>query len=139
MMLYLEYETYKRKYHAIQNEYNAILTEKEGLFTKTQAKAIRYDKERVQSSVGGNGFDEYLIAVEQKKIDERLTVARQLLEDRERLLRLKEIELRQSHDRMDLIYTMRYVDGKKPHVIAKALNYSNSQVYRILDKIKSNL
>lgn len=138
-MVYPEYEAYKSKYIIIQGVYNSILTEKEALFEKTQAKAIRYDKEKVQSSVGGNGFDEYLIAVEKKKIDKRLNVARQLMEDRERLLQIKEKELRQSHDRMDIIYAMRYIDGKKPYLIAKALNYSNSQVYRILNQIDRDI
>lgn len=138
-MVYLEYEKFKKKYIEIQNKYNDILTEKENLFTRTQPNAIRYDKLQVQGGVYGNGFDEYLIEKEQEKIDERLSEVRQLLEDRERLLKLKENELRASKDRYDIIYCMRYMDNKRPYVIARSLDYSESQIYRILDKIQKNI
>ena len=137
--VFIDYETYKCKYLEIQVKYNEILTEKENLFTKTQPNAIRYDKVQVQGGKYGNGFDEYLIAKEKKKIDERLAEARQLLEDRERLLKLKEKELRASKDKLDLIYCMRFVDNKRPYAIARSLNYSESQIYRILDKIQKEI
>lgn len=138
-MIYLEYERFKVKYLEIQNKYNEILTEKENLFTKTQPNAIRYDLEHVQGGDHENGFDSYLIAKEEKKIDERLFEARQLLEDREKLLLLKEKELRASKDKLDRIYCMRFVDNKRPYIIARSLNYSESQIYRIIDKIQKSL
>ena len=138
--VFIDYEIYKRKYIEIQVKYNEILTEKENLFTRTQPNAIRYDKLQVQGGTNfGNGFDEYMIAKENAKIDERLIEARQLLEDRERLLKLKEKELRSSKDKLDLIYCMRFVDNKRPYTIARALNYSESQIYRILDKIQKGI
>ena len=137
--VFIDYEIYKRKYIEIQVKYNEILTEKENLFTRTQPNAIRYDKLQVQGGNLGNGFDDYLIAKENAQIDERLIEARQLLEDRERLLKLKEKELRSSKDKLDLIYCMRFVDNKRPYTIARALNYSESQIYRILDKIQKGI
>lgn len=138
--VYIDYELYKIKYLEIQAKYNDILTEKENLFTKTQPNAIRYDKLQIEGGkLRGNGFDEYMIAKENAKIDERLIEARQLLGDRERLLKLKEKELRASKDKLDRIYCMRYVDNKRPYAIARALNYSESQIYRILDKIQKDL
>lgn len=138
--VYIDYEIYKCKYLEIQSKYNEILTEKENLFAKTQPNAIRYDKLQIEGGkLVGNGFDEYLIAKEEDKIDERLTEARQLLEDRERLLKLKEKELRASKDKLDQIYLMRFVDNKRPYAIARSLNYSESQIYRILDKIQKDL
>lgn len=137
--VFIDYELYKRKYLEIQVKYNEILTEKENLFTKTQPNAIRYDKMQVQGGTYGNGFDEYMIAKESAKIDERLIEARQLLEDRERLLKLKEKELRASKDKLDQIYCMRFVDNKRPYAIARSLNYSESQIYRILDKIQKEI
>ena len=136
-MIYLEYERFKVKYLEIQNKYNEILTEKENLFTKTQPNAIRYDKESVQGGQPVNGFDEYLIEKESKRIDERLREARQLLDDREKLLRLKEDELRKSRDIINKIYVLKYIDGMHPKKIADSLNYSRSQVYRMLNSIKS--
>lgn len=137
--VFIDYEIYKSKYFEIQVKYNEILTEKENLFTKTQPNALRYDKVAVQGGTYANGFDEYLIAKDREQIDERLAEARQLLEDRERLLKLKEKELRASKDRLDLIYCMRYVDNKRPYAIARSLNYSESQIYRILDKIQKEI
>lgn len=137
--VFIDYETYKIKYLEIQTKYNEILIEKENLFTKTQPNAIRYDRLQVQGGMSGNGFDEYLIAKEKAHIDERLFEARQLLEDRERLLKLKEKELRSSKDKLDLVYCMRYVDNKRPYAIARSLNYSESQIYRILDKIQKDI
>lgn len=138
--VYIDYEIYKCKYLEIQSKYNEILIEKENLFAKTQPNAIRYDKLQIEGGkLVGNGFDEYLIAKEEDKIDERLTEARQLLEDRERLLKLKEKELRASKDKLDQIYLMRFVDNKRPYAIARSLNYSESQIYRILDKIQKDL
>ena len=137
--VFIDYEIYKCKYNEIQIKYNEILTEKENLFTRTQPNAIRYDKLQVQGGTLDNGFDEYLIAKEKAQIDERLTEARQLLEDRERLLKLKEKELRASKDNLDLVYCMKYVDNKRPYAIARAMNYSESQIYRILDKIQKDI
>ncbi len=137
--VYIDYETYKCKYLEIQKKYNAILSEKENLFTKTQPNAITYDKVQVKGGKLMNGFDEYLIAKEKEQIDERLAEARQLLEDRERLLKLKEKELRASKDKLDLVYCMRFVDNKRPYAIARCLNYSESQIYRILDKIQKEI
>ena len=138
-MVYLEYEAYKRKFLDVLINYNDILTEKENLFNKTQSIAIRYDRENVQHSVGDSGFDKYLVEKEAKRIDERLDEARQLLDDREKILKLKEVELRASTDKPDQIYCMRFLDYKRPHEMAKILNYSVSQIYRILDKIQKNM
>ena len=135
-MVYLEYESFKKRYLATQHEYSAILMEKENLFTMTQPKAIKYNSDRVQSSHSGNVFDDYLIAKESKQIDERLSEARSLLDDREKLLELKEKELRLSNDKTDIVYCLKYIEGMSTNSIAKRLNYSKSQVYRVLDRIK---
>ena len=139
-MVCIEYERLKASYVRMQSVCDSILREKEKYFTKTQPNAIRYDKLQIEGGkLRENGFDEYLIAKEEDKIDERLAEARQLLEDRERLLKLKEKELRASKDKLDLIYCLRYVDNKRPYAIARSLNYSESQIYRILDKIQKEI
>lgn len=136
-MVFMEYEQYKIKYQEIQKIYNNILEEQERLFTKTQPNAIRYDKENVMGGMVVNGLDEYLIEKDKKQIDKRLKEARQLSEDRGRLLKLKEKELRESGCKLDIVYVAKYVDGIHPNEIAKSLNYSKSQVYRMLNQIKS--
>lgn len=138
-MLYLDYELYKVRYLETQKKYNEILSEKEELFTKTQPKAIKYDKEKVSGGGGSNAFDDYLIAKDEKRIDERLAEVKSLLDDRKVLLDLKEKELRRSKDTIDKIYVRRFLDHAKVNRIASQIGYSESQVYRILNIISESV
>lgn len=134
-MLFLDYEEYKTKYIETQKKYDEILSEKEELFARTQPKAIRFDVERVAGGKQEKTFDTYLIDKERKRIDERLDEVKSLLEDRERLLKLKRVELYESNELYDKIYRLKYVETIRAYKIARMLNYSPSQVYRILEQI----
>ena len=138
-MIYIEYVEYKQKYYAAQKKYNEILNEKEKLFAKTQPSAIPTDKEIVSGGKPSNAFDNYLIAKEKKKIDERLEEANSILEDREKLLKLKEEELRHSKDWHDKIYTYYYIDKLSVTKIGMRVPYSRAQIFRILRIIKKNI
>jgi hypothetical protein len=138
-MVYLEYERYKARFYAAQKMFEDALLEKERLFTKTQPNAITYDRDPVQTSPNPNILDDYVIALETERIDERLEPYRVLLKDRECLLDLKERELRKSPDRYDKIYVCKYLDGMSTNRITKALNYSRAQVYRILKQISKKI
>lgn len=135
-MIYIEYEQYRCKYLDLQEQFNHFLTEKERILTRTLPNAIRYDKDKTSSSLDGNPLEDYVIELEESKVDESLDRIRQLLEDRERLLQLKEKELRMSQDVYDRIYRMKYLDCMGINKIAKIMHYSRSQVYRILENIK---
>lgn len=139
MFVYIVYEDFKNKYLETQKKYDEILKEKEELFLKTQPKAIVYDKEKIDSGYIHNAFDEYLIAKEKARIDERLIEVKIILRDRERLLYLKEQELRSSKNHIDQIYRMRYIDFYNIRKIAKISCYSESQIYRILERMKKTL
>lgn len=138
-MLYLEYERAKARFYASQKMFEKALLEKERLFTITQPKAITYDKDTVQTSPKGDILDNYLIALEEEKIEEKLAPVRRLLKDRERLLDIKERELRESPDRHDKVYVCRFLEGMSIRSIAKALNYSKSEIYRTLQSIKKHI
>ena len=138
-MLYMEYDEYLAWYKATERQYNEILMEKEALFQTTQAKAITYDKEKVSGTIQNNTLENYIAKKEERKIDERLAEVKSILDDRERLLRSKENELRASNHLHDKVYTMRYIDFLSPYVIAKKLNYSKSEIYRIIDKINKKI
>lgn len=136
-MVYQVYEEYKVKYLSAQKAFDVVLTEKERIFTKTQPNAIRYDQDKIQVSPDANMMDNYVIEMERKRINEKLAELRLLLMDRESLLRLKEAELRHSKDIYDRIYVLKYLEGKRVEKIAKEVGYSDSQVYRKLEKIDS--
>lgn len=138
-MIYTIYEEYKNKYYDTQREYDIILTEKEKLFMLTQPSAVKFDKEPVSGGIVDNMFERYLILKEEKKIDQRLEEIKSILDDRERLLKLKEQELRESTNVQDKIYKYRYIDKLKVYKIAKLVGYSEPQIYRILKIIKNNL
>lgn len=138
-MIYTIYEEYKNKYYETQREYDIILTEKEKLFSITQPSAVKFDKEVVSGGVVDNTFERYLILKEEKKIDQRLEEIKSLLDDRERLLKLKEQELKASTNIHDKIYKYRYIDRLKVYKIAKLVGYSEPQIYRILKIIKREI
>jgi len=138
-MLYIEYEEYKNKYYEVQRKYNEILNEKEELFARTQPKATQISGEKTTGGKHENLFDEYLIQKERKNIDQRLEEVKSILEDRERLVRLKEQELRTSNNSYDKIYRCRYVDKLTIEKTARISNYSRSQVFNILKEIRKNM
>lgn len=136
-MVFLDYEREKIKYYKAQEWFDEALNEQERLITRTMPSAIRYNKPVVQSSPDGNVMDDYVIAMEEKRIKRKIAHRRQLLEDRERLLSIKEKELRKSHDKMDIVYVNWKIDGHSPEEISEGLHYSKSQVYRMIGGIKS--
>lgn len=136
-MVFLDYEREKIKYYKAQEWFDEALNEQERLITRTMPSAIRYNKPVVQSSPDGNVMDDYVIAMEEKRIKRKIAHRRQLLEDRERLLSIKEKELRKSHDKIDIVYVNWKIDGQSPEQISEALHYSKSQVYRMIGGIKS--
>lgn len=138
-MIYITYNEYKNKYYETQQRYNETLNEKEELFAITQPKATKFDTERVAGGNPVNTFDEYLIQKERKSIDQRLEEIKSILDDRERLVKLKEEELRASNNIQDMIYKYRYLDRLTIEKITRLVNYSRPQVFRILKIIRNNL
>ena len=138
-MLYKEYWEYKTKYYDAQKKYDEVLSEKERLFAKTQPKATQYDKEVVSGGSPSNTFDEYVIQKEKKQIDERLEEAKSILDDRERLLKLKEEELRHSKDWHDIIYVYYYIEKLSMRKISKRIPFGTTEIYRKIENIRKNI
>lgn len=138
-MIYIEYHEYKNKYYIAQKEYDNILSEKEELFVKTQPKATDYDKEKVSGGSPSNTFDNYLIIKEKKQLDERLKEARSILEDRIKLLKLKEEELKQSKEWLDIIYTCYFIDKLSIRKISKKIPFSTTEIFRKIKIIRKNI
>ena len=138
-MLFLDYEKFKISYHAIQTQYNDILSEKEELFSATQPRSVRYDREKVSGGVHDDSFARYLIKKEQLKLDERLAEVERLLDARAKLMESKLNELKTSKDTLDRVYWYRFILGLKVKEIAQILNYSEPQIYKYVQKIKGIL
>ena len=138
-MLYLDYKRYKMKYLEAQEAVNAILDEKTILFQKTQPKSSISENERVDGGTRVNQTEEYVIAMEQRHINERLAEAKALMLDRMDMLRQKEMELRASNKKEDVIYVLKCLDDLSIKDISKQIAYSEAQVYRILKIIRKNL
>lgn len=138
-MLYVEYEEYKSRYYEVQRKYNDILNEKEELFARTQPKATQISGEKTIGGKHENAFDEYLIQKERKNIDKRLAEVKSILDDRERLVKLKEQEIRASNNSYDKIYRCRYIDRLTIDKTVRISNYSRSQVFNILKEIRKHI
>ena len=138
-MIYIEYEEYKSKYNEAQRSYNDILNEKEELFARTQPKATQIKGDKTTGGKHNNTFDDYLIQKERKNIDKRLAEIKSILDDRERLVKLKEMELRASNNPYDKIYRCRCIDKLTIEKTARLSNYSRSQVFNILKEIRKHL
>lgn len=135
-MLYNEYEQLRIKYYEAQNKCDEILSEKEALFQLTQPKAITLDKEKVCGGGGNNIFDTYLIKKEEKKIDQRLEEANNILKNRKQLLEIKEQELRKSKNWTDVIFVYYFIEKMPVKHIEKRIPYSARQIFRIIKQIR---
>lgn len=135
-MLYLDHALYFSRLQDAQRMLDRVLAEKEELFGRTQPNATDYSKDRVSGSPDSAPFDAYLIAKERTRIDERILEAQEIIKDREKLVKLKERELRASADTHDRIYCMRILDKWAAHRIAGRIGYSTAQIYRIISVIE---
>lgn len=136
---YLEYECIKAKFVDLQEQFAKVLLEKERLFTRTLPSAIRYDKDKVQTTVDDNPLEDFIISAEEKKLDVKIKRLRHHLNDWGVLLSVKEVALRKSTSLTDRIYVMRYLDGYGVNKMCKILHYEKSRIYQILQGIEDNL
>lgn len=136
--MYLDYEIAKIRYLKSRDDVETILEERERLFGITQPHSMQYDQDRVVTSPS-NSIEAYIVLKEQTKIEQRLTEAKGILQERAEFLSVMEKDLRKSRDIEDRIYCMRYLDKLKIHKIKKAVHYSEAQIYRILGTIKETI
>ena len=138
-MVYVEFDAICKRYTNAQAAYDELLQEKEALFAMTQPGAIRYDKDRVGGNTARNTFEEYVIAKERSRIDERLEEQKTILDERKKLKDMKETELRLSKSLFDRIYVYHYLDKLTLTQIENRIPYSRVQIWRKLKIIKENV
>lgn len=147
MRLYLEHRGYYLSYLEAQKKLEDIINEYEAILAKVQPKSSlaeherEFSKETILPPSGKkiNKAEEYAIAMEQRKIKERLSDAKLILQERFNLLDLKEQEIRKSRDIYNRIYTLKWIDGMKADAIIEETSYSRSQVYNILKHLNKQI
>lgn len=144
MKEYLTHRQYYLQFLQAQESLRTIIDEREMLFQMTQPKSSVSDTERVSGGTRTNKAEEYVIALEQRRIKERTEEAKDILQDRLLLLKQKESEIRKSQDIWTMVYVAKYIDGMKPDRIQRSLEYqdvyySRSQIYEILRHLKKQL
>ena len=135
-MIYLDYLDIQHKYILSLQEVDKILNEKELLFQRTQPKSPVMDIERVSGGSPENKIENYIVELERKKIDERLRKAKEIMYDRHELYLLTSENLKGSRDKYDMVFVLKWIDGKNAREISRLLHYSESHVYRMINKIK---
>jgi hypothetical protein len=138
-MIYKVYERYKKAYYESQEEFHNVLNKKEELFQKTQPQSTDYNKDKSSGGKPSNSFDNYLISLQEKDIDNKLNRCRKIMKDRKLLLELKEEELRKSKNKYDVAYVCRYLDNMSVKQIERKMAYCKTQVYGILKDIERNV
>ena len=147
MRLYLIHRKYYLAYLSAQNSVERIIDEWSRIAQKVEPRSTLAEHERdfintvALPNTGSNiGKAElYAIEMEQHRIKERLSDAKELLSERFDLLEQKENELRKSADLYDKIYTLKWIDHEKPEDIADKVHYSRSQVYNIIGHISAQI
>ena len=134
-LVYPEYQEIMISYRRTQKKYLSLVERKEELLAMAGPSAIRYDKEKVQTSVRDT------ISITLAKLTDisaELDAVKEVLRDKEYLLKQKRQELRASRFVEDQIFCMYFVDGIGVRRIAMRVGYSRSQVFRILKKMRLN-
>lgn len=127
-----------------QNVVNDVVDEYLVAFQRTQPHSPTYSDTGVPRGVKVNRTEEYIIEVEHKDLKRRAEDATMLLDLKQKLLDIKEKELRKSCNVYDAIYVAKWVDHKKTKDIIrdldfKGFDYSTSQVYEIIKRIGNEI
>lgn len=147
MRLYLVHRKYYLAYLSAQNAVERIIDEWSQIASKTDPRCTLAEHERdfiATTSLPHNAStigkaEQYAIEMEQHRIKERLTEAKEILSERVYLLEQKENDLRRSSDLYDKIYLLKWIEHEKPEDIAELVHYSRSQVYNIIGHLSAQL
>ena len=139
MNQYLIHRKYYVLYLHAMEELQKLIDERERLFNRVEPKSSVTDRDRVTGGTRVNSVEEYIIAMEQRHVKDRIEEAKAIVKDREEMMLLKEAELRRSKDLYTRIYVMKWIDGYKADRIIQSLDLSRSQVYNIIDYIRKQV
>lgn len=133
--LFIEYELLKRECKLAKREYDKALEKKAEYYYSVLPGASDTSKELIKTECTNDKFLNYTIRIQE--IDSEIDVRKNLYGNLSYRLKLKEIELRNSKELLDKIYTYRYLDKLKVKVIGIKIRYGKSQTYDYITKIKN--
>lgn len=133
--LFIEYELLKRECKLAKREYDKALEKKAEYYYSVLPGASDTSKELIKTECTNDKFLNYTIRIQE--IDSEIDVRKNLYGNLSYRLKLKEIELRNSKELLDRIYTYRYLDKLKVKVIGIKIRYGKSQTYDYITKIKN--
>lgn len=133
--LFIEYELLKRECKLAKREYDKALEKKAEYYYSVLPGASDTSKELIKIECTNDKFLNYTIRIQE--IDSEIDVRKNLYGNLSYRLKLKEIELRNSKELLDRIYTYRYLDKLKVKVIGIKIRYGKSQTYDYITKIKN--
>lgn len=136
-MIYEEYEAIWSKIRKIEKELFDLINKRDELFDMTQPKSSKFDKEIVDGKNPINSMEQYII--QKEYMNEKIVQLNQTLDDRYQILRRKRDELRQSKNIYDRIYVYYCIERLSIVKISYLTNYSQSQIYRKLEKMNINV
>ena len=137
-MLYEVYHKCKERQLEAYRIYCDLLGEKEQIFMLSQPKSVKYG-EITHATGSRNKFDDYLVAKEKTRIDERLNEAELMVSAGDDMAKRAEMSLRSSADKYDKVYVMYYLERYSVAMIAGKIGYSRSHIFRILSGIECTL
>lgn len=135
-MVWMDYQRLQAEYERTQWRLASLLDKREELETALGPSAIRYDRDKVQTSPSDHVTD---ILAKVADVDRLIDVANKSVEERQYLLSLKRKELMQSRHIEDKIYVCYYIHRMSVGRIAYCIGYSKRQVYRIIRKMSQNV
>lgn len=136
-MIYEEYEAIWSKIRKIEKELFDLINKRDELFDMTQPKSSKFDKEIVDGKNPINSMEQYVI--QKEYLNEKINQLNQTLDDRYQILKRKRDELRQSKNIYDRIYIYYCIERLSIIKISYLTNYSQSQIYRKLEKMNINV
>jgi Trm5-related predicted tRNA methylase len=132
-MIYEEYESIWNTIRKKEKELFELINKRDELFLTTQPRSNKFDKEKVDSKTTRNMMEEYVI--QKEYLNERIMQLNITLDDIYQVLKRKRDELRQSKNVYDRIYYYFCIERLTIYKISNLTNYSQSQVYRKLEKM----
>lgn len=134
--LYLQYHNLNKEYKRAKREYEKALEKKALYLYSVLPGSTDFSKEKMAETVSDK-FLNYTIKI--AEIDKEIEVRRNLSDNLLYRTKLKGLELRDSKEVIDRIYVYYFIDRISVRKFCRLLNYSKSQVYRLIEEIEKKL